>query len=68
MKRAVDPTNTTGCLLLDLAVTAEEEQPAMRLEKVLAIRRQLAAAEYNVEERLHVALDRLLQELSIVKS
>ncbi len=37
--------------------------PKVRREKVLAVRRQLAEGKYPINERLNVALDKLLEDL-----
>ncbi len=37
--------------------------PKVRREKVLAVRRQLAEGKYPINERLNVALDKLIEDL-----
>ena len=38
--------------------------PKVRKEKVLTVRRQLAERKYPINERLNVALDRLIEDLT----
>ena len=38
--------------------------PEVRKEKVLNVRRQLTKGDYNLSERLDVALDKVLEELT----
>jgi len=38
--------------------------PEVRQEKILALRRQLTEGKYNLNERLDVVLDRVLEELT----
>lgn len=39
--------------------------PQIRMEKVLAIRRQLADGVYSIDKRLDASLDRLLKDINI---
>jgi len=52
------PENQTG----GSAATGQQE-PQFRVEKVLDIKRQLAEGRYNIEEKLDVVVDRLLEDL-----
>jgi len=52
----IEPVQTT--LLLD------EEEPEIRVEKVLDIRRQLGEGRYSIEDRLDVVIDRIVAELA----
>jgi hypothetical protein len=42
---------------------AEEEQPEIRVEKVLDIRRQLGEGRYSIADRLDVVIERIINEL-----
>lgn len=46
-----------------LALQKIHSLPPVRWKKILTVRRQLAKGGYDLEERLNVALDRLLEEL-----
>ncbi len=48
---------------LDLAVPAEGEQPEVRVEKVLEIRRQLGEGRYSIADRLDVVIERIINDL-----
>jgi len=41
-----------------------EEEPEIRVEKVLDIRRQLGEGRYSIEDRLDVVIGRILVELA----
>jgi hypothetical protein len=59
-KELLHNINTTpiGRLLKQIA-----EMPEIRYEKVSDVRNQLKRGEYNLNERLELALDRVLEEL-----
>ncbi|MHC4158756.1 MAG: flagellar biosynthesis anti-sigma factor FlgM [Planctomycetota bacterium] len=61
MEQILENINTTpiGKVLKKIA-----SLPEVRREKVLDIRRQLTEGKYNLGERLDVALDRVLDELT----
>ncbi len=61
MEHILENINTTpiGKVLKRIA-----SLPELRREKVLDIRRQLTEGKYNLNERLDVALDRVLDELT----
>lgn len=61
MEQILENINTTpiGKVLKKIA-----SLPEVRREKVLDIRRQLTEGKYNLSERLDVALDRVLDELT----
>jgi len=61
MEQILENINTTpiGRVLKRIA-----SLPEVRKEKVLDIRRQLTEGRYNLNERLDVALDRVLDELT----
>jgi anti-sigma28 factor (negative regulator of flagellin synthesis) len=40
-----------------------KEVPAMRLEKIAALRAQIEAGTYETPEKIHALIDRLLEEL-----
>jgi len=44
-------------------VAPARDDPEVRVEKVLSVKRQLYEGRYFVAEKLHVALDRILEEL-----
>ena len=44
-------------------VVAAEQTSQIRIERVLAIRSQLAEGSYSVADRLDAALDRILEDL-----
>lgn len=52
---------TNSTLLADLPKSPAEQQ--MRRKKIMDIRRQLARGKYNINERLNVILDRILEDL-----
>jgi len=60
MEQILDNINTTpiGQVLKKIA-----SLPEARVEKVLDVRRQLTEGKYNLNERLDVALDKVLEEL-----
>ncbi|MCD4831521.1 MAG: flagellar biosynthesis anti-sigma factor FlgM [Anaerohalosphaeraceae bacterium] len=55
---AENAENPIGRLLGKIA-----EMPEVRQEKVLSLRRELSQGSYNLNNRLDVTLDRLLEEL-----
>lgn len=61
MEQILENINTTpiGQVLKKIA-----SLPEVRREKVLDIRRQLTEGKYNLNERLDVALDRVLDDLT----
>jgi hypothetical protein len=61
MERILENINATpiGQVLKKIAAL-----PEVRREKVLNVRRQLNKGKYNLNERLNVALDRVLEELT----
>ncbi|MHC4424058.1 MAG: flagellar biosynthesis anti-sigma factor FlgM [Planctomycetota bacterium] len=61
MEQILENINTTpiGQVLKKIA-----SLPEVRREKVLDVRRQLTEGKYNLNERLDVALDRVLEDLS----
>ena len=40
-----------------------QQEPQFRVEKVLDIKRQLAEGRYEIEEKLDIVVDRLLEDL-----
>jgi len=61
MEQILDNINTTpiGQVLRKIA-----SLPEVRKEKVLGVRRQLTEGKYNLDERLDVALDKVLEHLT----
>ena len=61
MEQILDNINTTpiGQVLRKIA-----SLPEVRKEKVLDVRRQLTEGKYNLDERLDVALDKVLEHLT----
>ena len=61
MEQILENINTTpvGQVLKKIA-----SLPEVRREKVLDVRRQLTEGKYDLNERLDVALDKVLEELS----
>jgi negative regulator of flagellin synthesis FlgM len=61
MEQILDNINTTpiGQVLRKIA-----SLPEVRQEKVLDVRRQLTEGKYNLDERLDVALDKVLEYLT----
>ena len=61
MEQILENINTTpiGQVLKKIA-----SLPEVRREKVLDVRRQLTEGKYNLNERLDIALDRVLEDLS----
>jgi len=61
MEQILENINTTpiGRVLKKIA-----SLPEVRREKILDIRRQLTEGKYNLNDRLDVALDRVLDELT----
>jgi hypothetical protein len=45
------------------SIALAEQEPPLRVEKVLDIRRQLAEGRYDIAEKLDVVVDRLLEDL-----
>jgi hypothetical protein len=45
------------------AAARTQQNPPLRVEKVLDVKRQLAEGRYDVAEKLDVVLDRLLEDL-----
>ena len=60
MEQILENINTTpiGQVLKKIA-----SLPEVRKEKVLDVRRQLTEGKYNLNERLDIALDRVLEDL-----
>ena len=52
------PTGESG------TAVAEEEQPEIRVEKVLDIRRQLGEGRYSIADRLDTVIDRIIRDLA----
>lgn len=44
-------------------VLAEEEQPEIRVEKVLEIRRQLGEGRFDIADRLDIVIERIINDL-----
>ncbi|MGE5295636.1 MAG: hypothetical protein ACM3VT_12470 [Solirubrobacterales bacterium] len=40
------------------------EEPEIRVDKILDIRRQLGEGRYSIKDRLDVVIDRIIEELS----
>ena len=61
MEQILENINTTpiGQVLKKIA-----SLPEVRREKVLDVRRQLTEGKYNLNERLDIALDKVLEDLS----
>lgn len=61
MEQILDNINTTpiGQVLRKIA-----SLPEIRQEKVLDVRRQLTEGKYNLDERLDIALDKVLEYLT----
>jgi anti-sigma28 factor (negative regulator of flagellin synthesis) len=57
----MDPMTYVGNHESGSAVTAEE--PQIRVDKVLDIKRQLAEGRYEMADKLDVVVDRLLEDL-----
>jgi anti-sigma28 factor (negative regulator of flagellin synthesis) len=45
------------------SVATGQQEPQFRVEKILDIKRQLAEGRYEIEEKLDVVVDRLLEDL-----
>jgi len=48
----------------NVTVLPFDEQPEIRVEKVLDIRRQLGEGTYSLADRLDVVIDRIIQDLT----
>jgi anti-sigma28 factor (negative regulator of flagellin synthesis) len=59
MKRSYDMTSASS----SSAVLMEDEQPEIRVEKVLEIRRQLGEGRYSIGDRLDVTIERIIEDL-----
>ncbi|HIF31565.1 MAG: flagellar biosynthesis anti-sigma factor FlgM [Pirellulaceae bacterium] len=62
-------TSSTGVDQLDISPEADlvsrvRETPEIRADRVAEIRKEIAAGVYETDEKLDVALDRLLDEIS----
>jgi hypothetical protein len=59
--------NLSSCCIteprLGSTAPAEEEQPEIRVEKVLEIRRQLGEGRYSIADRLDVVIERIIDDL-----
>lgn len=55
-----DPSAGSGAAV---AVLVEDDQPEVRIDKILDIRRQLGEGRYSIAERLDVVVERLLDVL-----
>jgi hypothetical protein len=53
---------TNNCESQETPVTAQHT-PEIRIEKILAVRRQLGEGRYCLAEKLDVVVDRILEEL-----
>ncbi len=51
---------------LSRAVLAPDEDADIRVDKVLALRRQLGEGTYDIEERLDVIIERIIEDLGTV--
>ena len=62
MEQILENINTTpiGQVLKTIAML-----PEVRAEKILTVRRQLTDGEYDLNERLDFALDKVLEDLTI---
>ncbi|MEN6337388.1 MAG: flagellar biosynthesis anti-sigma factor FlgM [Phycisphaerales bacterium] len=49
---------------IQTALALDEEEPEIRVEKILDIRRQLGEGRYSIEDRLDVVIDKILAELA----
>lgn len=58
-----DAGNSAQERILALSLQIIHSLPSVRREKILEVRRLLLADGYDLEERLDIALDRLLEEL-----
>lgn len=58
-----DAGNRAQERILALSLQIIHSLPAVRREKILEVRRLLLADGYDLEERLDIALDRLLEDL-----
>jgi len=47
----------------DAVLLADDEQPDIRVDKILAIRRQLGEGTYSIADRLDVVIDRIIKDL-----
>ena len=61
MEQILENINTTP---IGQVLKAIASLPEVRREKVLKVRRQLTEGKYDLNERLDVALDRVLEELT----
>jgi len=50
--------NQTG-----VSAATGQQEPQFRVEKILAIKRQLGEGRYHIQEKLDVVVDRLLEDL-----
>ncbi len=59
--------NLSSCCItkprLGRTARAEEEQPEVRVEKILEIRRQLGEGRYSIADRLDVVIERIINDL-----
>ncbi len=46
-----------------LSFYEQEQNPGIRLDRIMYIRRKLTSGEYNLTEHLDIAVDRLLEEI-----
>ncbi len=46
-----------------LQVIEHEQTPGERIDKVRQIQRELESGKYNLDERLDIAMDRLIEEI-----
>ena len=58
----MDCATSAGDQTGELAAAAQQE-PQLRAERVLDIKRQLGEGRYEIEEKLSVVVDRLLEDL-----
>ena len=61
MEKILENLNTTpiGCVLKKIA-----SLPEIRKDKVLSVRRQLTDGKYDLNERLNLAMDKVLEDLT----
>ncbi len=58
------PVCDTENLNSGTAALAGDETPEIRVDKVLAIRRQLGEGTYSIAERLDVVVERIIRDLA----
>jgi len=58
----IRPYCTSGSWMGETALTVDDE-PEIRVEKVLDIRRQLGEGRYSIADRLDTVIDRIISDL-----